>query len=129
MAGPLGKSLDPVSRHSQDRPYQGKGGPVATERDEFLRAAWRITVAADTGTDRLEIRSIKSVKSRRYSTRVRSTLGFFCHRHWLSPAFGESARHAAYSARWRSRSNFARPYMLRLIAFSFVIWPSVCPFE
>ena len=38
----------------------------------------------------------------------------------LSPAFGESARHAAYSARWRSRSNFARPYMLRLIAFNFV---------
>jgi transposase len=25
----------------------------ATERDEFLRAAWRITVAADTGSDRL----------------------------------------------------------------------------
>ncbi|MEJ7632771.1 MAG: MFS transporter [Rubrobacteraceae bacterium] len=47
----------------------------------------------------------------------------------LSPGFGESNAHAAYNARWRSRSNFARPYMLRLIAFNFVILPSVCPLE
>src|SRR5215217_8755792 len=47
----------------------------------------------------------------------------------LSPAFGESAAHAAWSARRRNRSKFARPYMLRLIAFNFVICPSVCPFD
>jgi hypothetical protein len=39
----------------------------------------------------------------------------------LSPASGESAAHAAQSARRRSRSNLARPYMLLLIAFNFVI--------
>jgi len=47
----------------------------------------------------------------------------------LSPAFGESTAHAAWSARRHSRSNFARPYMLLLIAFNFVICPSVCPFD
>jgi LuxR family transcriptional regulator, maltose regulon positive regulatory protein len=39
----------------------------------------------------------------------------------LSLASGEPAAHAAQSARRRSRSNLARPYMLLLIAFNFVI--------
>jgi transposase len=35
-----------VPRHSEDRPHQKKGGRVATERDEFERAVWRVTVTA-----------------------------------------------------------------------------------
>jgi transposase len=42
-----------VSRHSPYRPYQEKGGRAATERDEFLRAAWRVTVAAVVEPERL----------------------------------------------------------------------------
>jgi hypothetical protein len=42
-----------VPRHSQDRPHQEKGGRAATERDEFLRAAWRVTVAAVVEPERL----------------------------------------------------------------------------
>jgi transposase len=37
----LGESLHHVPRHSSHRLYAQKGGRVATERDEFLRAAWR----------------------------------------------------------------------------------------
>src|SRR3712207_2436551 len=37
--GALCKSLHHVPRHSQDRSYKEKGGRVATERDEFERAA------------------------------------------------------------------------------------------
>lgn len=33
--------------HSQDRLHKEKGGRVATERDEFLRAAWRVMVAGE----------------------------------------------------------------------------------
>jgi hypothetical protein len=44
--GALCKSLHHVPRHSQDRSYQEKGGRVATERDEFERAAWRVMMAA-----------------------------------------------------------------------------------
>lgn len=39
-----------------------------------------------------------------------------------------SIPHAA-STRWRKRSKLARPYMLRLISFKRLIWPSTCPFE
>ena len=49
----LGKSLDDVPRHSPLRPYQEKGGRAATERDEVLRAAWRVTVAAVVEPERL----------------------------------------------------------------------------
>ena len=34
-----------MSGHSSDRPEQEKRGRVATERDEFQRALWRVTVA------------------------------------------------------------------------------------
>src|SRR5215210_1490509 len=44
--GALGEPLHDVPCHSQDRSNQEKGGRVATERDEFLRAAWREMVAA-----------------------------------------------------------------------------------
>jgi hypothetical protein len=33
-------------RHSPDGLHEEKRGRVATERDEFIRAAWRVTVAA-----------------------------------------------------------------------------------
>jgi hypothetical protein len=42
-----------VPRHSQDRSYQEKGGRVATERDEFERATWRVMVAAVVEPERL----------------------------------------------------------------------------
>jgi transposase len=42
-----------VPRHSQDRSHQEKGGRVATERDEFERAAWRVMVAAKVEPERL----------------------------------------------------------------------------
>jgi transposase len=42
-----------VPRHSQDRFDAEKGGRSATERDEFLRAAWRVMVAAEIDPRRL----------------------------------------------------------------------------
>src|SRR3712207_8256466 len=33
--------LHPLSHHRTDGLHQEKGGRIATERDEFLRAAWR----------------------------------------------------------------------------------------
>ena len=39
--------------HSEDRPHQEKGGRIATERDEFLRASWRVMVAATVEPERL----------------------------------------------------------------------------
>jgi DDE superfamily endonuclease len=42
-----------VERHSSDRFHAQKGGRVATERDEFLRAAWRVMVAAEVDPGRL----------------------------------------------------------------------------
>ena len=42
-----------MPRHNPPRPYAQKGGRVATERDEFLRAAWRVRVAAVVQPERL----------------------------------------------------------------------------
>ena len=42
-----------MSRHSPHRSYQEKGGRVATERDEFERATWRVMVAAVVEPERL----------------------------------------------------------------------------
>jgi transposase len=42
-----------VPRHSPHWPYQEKGGRLATERDEFERAAWRVMVAATVDPGRL----------------------------------------------------------------------------
>ena len=42
-----------MPRHSQNRPRQEKGGRVATERDEFERAAWRVMVSAIVEPERL----------------------------------------------------------------------------
>jgi transposase len=42
-----------VPCHSPHRPYQEKGGRVATERDEFERAAWRVMVAEKIVAQRL----------------------------------------------------------------------------
>ena len=42
-----------MTRHSPHRLYQEKGGRVATERDEFDRAAWRVMVAAVVEPERL----------------------------------------------------------------------------
>jgi hypothetical protein len=43
-----------VPRHSPHRPHQEKGGRVATERDEFERAAWwRVMVAEKIVAERL----------------------------------------------------------------------------
>jgi transposase len=42
-----------VPRHSPHRLYQEKGGRVATERDEFDRAAWQVMVAAVVEPERL----------------------------------------------------------------------------
>jgi transposase len=43
-----------VPRHSQDRAHQEKGGRLlAAERDGFLRAAWRVMVAAVVEPERL----------------------------------------------------------------------------
>ena len=39
--------------HSPPRSYQEKGGRVATERDEFERAAWRVMVAEKIDPERL----------------------------------------------------------------------------
>ena len=41
--GALGESLDGPRRHSPAWIEQEKGGRSATERDEFQRAAWRVT--------------------------------------------------------------------------------------
>jgi hypothetical protein len=49
----LGEPLDHVPSHSSDRFDTQKGGRSATERDEFLRAAWRIMVAAEVDPERL----------------------------------------------------------------------------
>src|SRR5215218_5228160 len=51
--GDLGEPLHDVPRHSPRRAHQEKGGRVATERDEFLRAAWRAMVAATIVPERL----------------------------------------------------------------------------
>ena len=51
--GALGEPLDDVSSHSQARSHQEKGGRVATERDEFERATWRVMVAAVVDPERL----------------------------------------------------------------------------
>jgi hypothetical protein len=51
--GDLRESIHHVPRHSQDRPHQEKRGRVATERDEFERAAWRMMVAATVEAQRL----------------------------------------------------------------------------
>jgi hypothetical protein len=42
-----------VPSHKADELNQEKGGRSATERDEFLRAAWRVMVAAVLDTRRL----------------------------------------------------------------------------
>lgn len=42
-----------MSSHSEDRLHQEKGGRAATERDEFLRAAWQVMVAAVVKPERL----------------------------------------------------------------------------
>ena len=42
-----------MPRHSQDWPHQEKRRRVATERDEFERAAWRVMVAATVEAQRL----------------------------------------------------------------------------
>ena len=42
-----------MPRHSEDRTHQEKGGRLATERDEFERASWRVTVAAVVEPERL----------------------------------------------------------------------------
>jgi hypothetical protein len=42
-----------VSRHSPDRSHQEKRGRVATERDEFERAAWQVMVAEKIVAERL----------------------------------------------------------------------------
>src|SRR5215203_3558321 len=51
--GALGESLHRVPRHSPHRSYQEKGGRVATERDEFARATWRVMVATAVEQERL----------------------------------------------------------------------------
>jgi hypothetical protein len=42
-----------VSRHSPHRFHEEKGGRVATERDEFERATWRVMVAEEIVAERL----------------------------------------------------------------------------
>jgi transposase len=42
-----------VPRHSPDRLYSQKGGRLATERNEFERAAWRVMVAGAVEPERL----------------------------------------------------------------------------
>jgi transposase len=52
--GALGEPLYRVPRHRpENRLHEEKGGRVATERDEFLRAAWRVMVAAAVEPERL----------------------------------------------------------------------------
>jgi hypothetical protein len=41
-----GEQIHHVPGHSSDRFHPEKGGRSTTERDEFQRAAWRVTVAA-----------------------------------------------------------------------------------
>jgi DDE superfamily endonuclease/Transposase len=53
LSGDLGEPLHDVERHSSDRIHQEKGGRLATERNEFLRAAWRVMVAARVAPERL----------------------------------------------------------------------------
>ena len=52
LSGSGSEPLYHVARHSQDRPHPKKGGPSASERDEFLRAAWRSMVAAEVDPER-----------------------------------------------------------------------------
>ena len=42
-----------MSRYSPHRLHEEKGGRVATERDEFERATWRVMVAAVVEPERL----------------------------------------------------------------------------
>ena len=51
--GALGESLHHVSSHSPHRFHEEKRGRVATERDEFERAAWRVMMAAAVEPERL----------------------------------------------------------------------------
>jgi transposase len=52
--GALGEPLYRVPRHRpENRLHEEKGGRVATERDEFLRAAWRVMGAAAVEPERL----------------------------------------------------------------------------
>jgi transposase len=52
--GALGEPLYRVPRHRpENRLHEEKGGRVATERDEFLRAAWRVMVTAAVEPERL----------------------------------------------------------------------------
>jgi transposase len=51
--GTMGEPLHDVPRHSRARLHQEKGGRLATERDGFLRAAWRVMVAAAVEPERL----------------------------------------------------------------------------
>src|SRR5215203_840959 len=64
--GSLGKSLDDVPRHSPLRPHQEKGGRSATERDGFLRAAWRVMVAATVAPERLVFLRTNAVRTPRW---------------------------------------------------------------
>src|SRR5215217_4359355 len=49
----FGEPLDDVPGHSSDRFDAQKGGRSATERDEFLRTAWRVMVAQEVDSGRL----------------------------------------------------------------------------
>jgi hypothetical protein len=49
----FGEPLNDMPRRSSDRFHAKKGGRTATERDEFLRAAWRVMVAAEVDPRRL----------------------------------------------------------------------------
>src|SRR3712207_735317 len=49
----FGEPFHHVPRHSSDRFHAQKGGPSATERDEFLRSTWRVMVAAEVAPERL----------------------------------------------------------------------------
>jgi hypothetical protein len=42
-----------VSGHGPDRLHEEKGGRLATEREEFLRAAWRVMVATAAEPEKL----------------------------------------------------------------------------
>ena len=46
----------------------------------------------------------------------------------FSRTFREDGSAHAASTRWRKRSKLARPYMLRLMSFRRLTWPSTCPF-
>jgi hypothetical protein len=49
----FGEPFHHVPRHSSDRFHAQKGGRSATERDEFLRATWRVMVVAEVVPERL----------------------------------------------------------------------------